>query len=239
MSTELWKSIFDWATVILIALTVVSGSGALITSSVISRRQEVRTRQFDKDLTSAKTELGKQQERAARLESENLSLKTDLEKAKAEAAKAQLELRRYIDHVDRKAGPRRLDRERFLEQLKDKPTGMAFVTYKPEDMEAYQFATQISSLLQTAGWNAPSPLPFGGRNPRHTAIPFEVMHGGAFGSGVTIKCQNPHPEVGGNNAVAALVDAVTVATEGRGGVEVVGSRDLRENAVEIVIGQKK
>jgi hypothetical protein len=186
----------------------------------------------------SKTDLGKQQERAERLESENLSLRTDLEKAKTEAAKAQLELRRYIDHVDRKAGSRKLDRERFLEQLKDKPTGKAFITYKPEDMEAYQFAMRISSLLQTAGWNALGPMPFGGRNPRHTAVPFEVMHGGAFGVGLTIKCKNPHPEIGEDSAVGALVDALTMATAG-GGVEVAGNPGLQENAVEIVIGQKK
>jgi hypothetical protein len=239
MSAELLKSIFDWATVAFIALTVITGSGAIITGSTVNHRQETRLRQFDKDLTDAQTDLGKQQERAARLESENLSLKTDLEKAKIEAAKAQLELRRYIDQVDRKAGPRRLDRERFLEQLKDKPTGMAFVTYKPEDVEAFQFANQLSAILQAAGWNAPAPMPFGGRQPRHFAIPFEVMHGGAFGSGVTIKCKNPNPEVGEHSAVGALVDALTIATEGRGGVEIVGNPDLRENVIEIIIGQKK
>lgn len=178
-------------------------------------------------------------ERASQLESGNITLRTDLEKAEAEAAKAQLELRRYIDQVDRKAGPRRLDRERFLEQLRDKPTGTASVTYKPQDLEAFQLATQISGLLQTAGWNAPSPTPFGGRNPRHTAIPLEVMHGGAFGVGVTIKCKNPHSEVGENSAVGALVDALTMATAGSGGLEVAADPLLPENVFQIVIGQKK
>jgi hypothetical protein len=156
-SLEFWKNAFEIAGVVLLLLTFIAGAGVLGFSRKLNLVQADKVRQFDKGLTDAKIDLGKQQERAGELESENLSLKTDLEKAKIEAAKAQLELRRYIDHVDRKTGPRRLDRERFLEQLKNKPTGSAFVTYKPEDIEAYQFATAISSMLQTAGWNAPPP----------------------------------------------------------------------------------
>lgn len=236
MSAELWKSVFDWATVIFIALTVVTGSGALITGSVINRRQEIRLHQFDRDLTDAKTELGKQQERAASLESSNIELRTDLEKAEAEAAKAQLELRRYIDHVDRKAGPRRLDREKFLEQLKNKPTGMAFVRYKPDDMEAYQFATMISSLLETTGWNILGPQPFGGKNARHGGVPFEVTYGGAFGSGVTIKCKNPRDE---GTSVKALIDALMCGEATIGGFEVLEDPTLKDDEVHVIIGQKK
>jgi hypothetical protein len=65
------------------------------------------------------------------------------------------------------------------------------------------------------------------------------VYGGAFGSGVTIKCKNPHPEVGEDSAVGALVGALTIAAEGRGGVEVAANSDLSEKAVEIVIGQEK
>lgn len=68
MPVEVWKSIFDWATVVLIAFTVVSGAGALITGDIINKRQDARLRTFDQDLTGAKIELGNQQERAARAE---------------------------------------------------------------------------------------------------------------------------------------------------------------------------
>src|SRR5690242_12571246 len=40
MPVEAWKSFFDWATVILIGLTVISGAGALVTGNTISKRQE-------------------------------------------------------------------------------------------------------------------------------------------------------------------------------------------------------
>jgi hypothetical protein len=57
MSAELWKSIFDWTTVAAALLTLISGAGALITGHTISKRQEARLRQFDMDLTRAKTDL--------------------------------------------------------------------------------------------------------------------------------------------------------------------------------------
>jgi hypothetical protein len=65
MSVELWKAIFDWSTVVLIALTVFSGAGALLTGYVIDKRQEARLRAFEKQLTEAKTALSQQEERTA------------------------------------------------------------------------------------------------------------------------------------------------------------------------------
>ena len=68
MSVELWKVIFDWATVVLIAFTVLSGAGALMTGDILSKRQEVKLHEFQKAL-------GEQQERAAKAERELLELK--------------------------------------------------------------------------------------------------------------------------------------------------------------------
>jgi hypothetical protein len=68
MSLEAWKSVFDWGGVLLLALTFVFGAGALITGGKINDLQAVKLREFDKELTDAKIELGKQQERAAQAE---------------------------------------------------------------------------------------------------------------------------------------------------------------------------
>jgi hypothetical protein len=68
MSVEGWKSLFDLATVVLLFLTFAAGSGVLITGNIINKRQEGKLHQFDVDLTGAKTELAKQQERAAKAE---------------------------------------------------------------------------------------------------------------------------------------------------------------------------
>ncbi len=96
MSVELWKTIFDWATVVLIGFTVVSGAGALITGDIIGKRQVAKLRQFDTDITGAKTELGKQQERAAiaekalkEVDSKTEGFRLAIAKANERAAKAQ------------------------------------------------------------------------------------------------------------------------------------------------------
>jgi len=78
MSIETWKSIADWATIVLIALTVVSGSAALILGDRINDRQTEQSRKFSEDLTAAKTQLAQ---------------------AQKETAEAQLSLRKYIEEV--------------------------------------------------------------------------------------------------------------------------------------------
>ena len=69
-------------------MTFAAGVGVLVTGNIINQRQSAQLRQFDKALTEAKTELGKQQERAAN---------------------AELALKLYIDSVKKTAerqGPR-------------------------------------------------------------------------------------------------------------------------------------
>ncbi len=134
MSVELWKSIFDWATVILIACTVVSGAGALITGDIISRRQEAKLRQFDKDLTGAKTELGKQQERAAEAE---LRLE---------------ELRRHV-------APRHVQRDVFLKAVEGQPKARVEIMYLRDDPECFELAQEIWRVLQAAQWDVIAPVP--------------------------------------------------------------------------------
>ncbi len=230
----------EWLSAIFGILAAISVIVLVFVNKPLKRIAEHEA-QAERDKTAAFQSVAAQaNERSLKLEAGNLALKTDLEKAKAEAAKAQLELRRYIDHVDRKAGPRRLDREQFLETLRGKPTGIALIQYKPEDAEAFQFATQICAMLKTAGWDAREPTTFpAGRGPRQTAVPSEFTYGGAFGSGVTIRCKNPRPEVREKSATGALVDAMLFAREGGGDLEVVGDPLLPENVFQIVIGQKK
>jgi hypothetical protein len=68
MSVESLKVFFDIAAVVLLFLTFVAGAGVLITGNIISDRQADKLRQFDQNLTAAKTELGRQEERAANAE---------------------------------------------------------------------------------------------------------------------------------------------------------------------------
>jgi len=175
MSLECWKAFFEIGGVIVLFLTFVSGAGVVLTSTRINARQAQKLKQFDRDLTGAKMELGRQQERAAEaderastIEAGNLQLRTDLENATAEssrrqaelekeqektalaqkeAAQAQLALKQYVDLVAKRAGPRYLDVKRFLESLRGKPKGSAELWYKADDTEAYLFALQIRRWL--------------------------------------------------------------------------------------------
>jgi len=182
MSVELWKSIFDWATVVLIAFTVVSGAGALITGDIISKRQEAKLRQFDTDLTGAKTELGKQQERAANAEHDAAEAKATastanertltLQKAAADAKTAQqrveIDLAKQQERaanaekafleLKRQTEPRRVNaeqRQKFLATIRV-PAGLRpSIRLTPQGgvPDAEDFARDLASLLQDAGFS--------------------------------------------------------------------------------------
>src|SRR5260370_7244271 len=72
MSVELWKTLFDWATVVLIAFTVVSGAGALITGDIITKRLEAKLHQFGMDLEKQKGETAIAQAEVLRLQQQRL-----------------------------------------------------------------------------------------------------------------------------------------------------------------------
>jgi hypothetical protein len=240
LSKETLELIADWAEILTVALALgsaVCGIVLLMANRPLKRMAEQESLEEHRKTAEAQATAALANERASKLESDNLSLKTDLEHAKAESAKAQLQLRQYVDH---KAGPRRLNREKFLEHLKGKPVGRVLILHKPEDMEAYGFANQIAACLTDAGWTVRGVTTFstGGRGPRQSAIPAEVFHGGAFGSGVTIKCNDPRP-TDDNTALNALSDALVTGRDGGGDLEIVCNPDLSDGMFEIVIGQRK
>jgi hypothetical protein len=75
VSVEFWKSIFDVVAVFAAAITFIAGAGALWTGNILNKRQVAHLRQFDKDLTAAKIDLAKQQQRAAELDADNLDVR--------------------------------------------------------------------------------------------------------------------------------------------------------------------
>jgi hypothetical protein len=89
MSLEGWKSLFEIGGVTLLFLTFVFGAGALYCSNRINAAQDARLRQFDLDLTGAKTALSLQQERAANADAKVAGLEQDAANAKIEMAKQQ------------------------------------------------------------------------------------------------------------------------------------------------------
>ncbi len=160
MSVESLKEFFDIATVVLLFLTFLAGAGVLLTGNIINKRQASQLRQFDQNLTAAKSELATQQERAATAEAAIAS-------AQAEAAKA-----------NKLAEDERTERVKLQERL-------AWRTISPADIarigsklsthrgirvglgtlagneEAVSFSEDIAEIVRTAGWSSPGITPFG------------------------------------------------------------------------------
>ena len=76
MSVEDWKSIFDWAAVILVFFTFAAGAGVLITGNILNKRQAVQLRQFEKDLRDEDVKIAEANERTEKLRLEIVSLET-------------------------------------------------------------------------------------------------------------------------------------------------------------------
>jgi hypothetical protein len=132
MSVEAWKSIADWATIVFIAFTVVSGSAALILGDRINEKQTEQLLKFDRDLTDARTKLGEQQQRAAE-------------------AEKQLEL------VKKNQEPRGVPVDKLLSVLRAAPPGTAVMQFQDGIPEVALFAGNLHEWLVRAGWNIPKP----------------------------------------------------------------------------------
>jgi hypothetical protein len=130
MSLEGWKTFFEVGGVTLLFLTFVFGAGALFTSTRINARQAEELRQFDKKLTDAQTELGKQQERAATAE------------------RALLQLKERVK--DRTISPDQ--RAKLIELLTGKVGGPVEILWMTSDSDSYPLALQIKDILKAAGW---------------------------------------------------------------------------------------
>jgi hypothetical protein len=138
MSLESWKSVADWATIIFIALTVVSGSAALILGDRINEKQTEQLRKFNEDLTNAKTGLSQQQERAAKAETE-------------------------LAEVKKKQAPRWIAAEQFAAAFGKARPGKVLIQYQSGNPEIAMFASgSIAPALAASGWHlvdSPRPIP--------------------------------------------------------------------------------
>ena len=84
MTVEGLKTVFDWAAQLFLLLTFVAGAGALVTGRIINQRQDAQLRQFDRDLTNAKTSL-------AEREADNLDLRMAMQPRRLNAQLAGAE----------------------------------------------------------------------------------------------------------------------------------------------------
>lgn len=150
MSPESWKSVFELGGVVLLALTFVFGAGALYFSHRVNEIQDAHLRQFDKDLTDAKTALSQQQERAANADARVAGLEQDAANAKTRAAAAEqslFELQQRLEH-------RRItkaDHDKFVAALLPYQGSVVAVTECGE-LEAGKFADDIIAVFRAAKW---------------------------------------------------------------------------------------
>ena len=245
MSVEWWKSFFEIGGVVLLFLTFAFGAGFVLTGKIVSQRQETQLRQFDKDLTDAKNDLVKQQERAAKAEQDAAYAKTTaaqtseratiLEKDAAEAnatqKRVEIDLARQQEktataerallQLQRRMEPRRISadqRARLVEILSNGPKGKVSINCVLGDAEGQAFADDIDSVLKASGWD-------------NSGVNQGVYSGGnPVGFGIVVR-----------SAIDAPPYAVTLQRAFFSiGIPMAGAEklDVPEGAVEILVGNK-
>ncbi len=174
-SLEWWKNVFEISGVVLLLLTFIAGAGLFLFSRRLNAIQAEQLRQFDIDLTNAKTELGKQQERAAdaelaAAEAKRIagSFRLDIAQANKGAAEAQ----ERAASANRIAEEERLKRVQIEERMK--PRSLVFsekvvsalARYKGTqytfssvfgDEESIKLLKQLDTALLTAKWTRVKP----------------------------------------------------------------------------------
>lgn len=109
MSSESLKLTFEVVALIAVGISVVAGAAALVLGNRINKAQTEQLRQFDADVTAAKTELGKQQVRAANSERDAAAAK----KAAGEADAKAEGFRRDIAKAEERAAEANAKAESF------------------------------------------------------------------------------------------------------------------------------
>jgi hypothetical protein len=150
MTLSDWYSLFQVLSVVLLFLTFAVGTGAVLTGIRLNKEQGRKLLLFEEQLTTAKTDLAKQQERAALAEAaqekilqDNLQLSIKLE----EERRARLKLQKESE-------PRRLmgaQKDTLARLLANAPSKIAIVS-KVLDTESSDFADDFDSALRLANW---------------------------------------------------------------------------------------
>ena len=132
MTVEGVKTVFDWVVVVLAGLTFVSIAVVLVTGNIVNKRQAAKLREFDQGLTAAKTELGKQQERAATAERSLLALQEHLRP-------------RHLSPEQKEAI------KRVLEGLEPRQVNITAFMGTPDGTS---FGLELAAAINSGGWRA-------------------------------------------------------------------------------------
>src|SRR5713226_109522 len=175
MSLESWKLLFEVIGLLAVGATFMFGSAALVVGNRINKHQASQLRQFDEDLTAAKTELGKQQERAANADARVAGLERDAANAKVTQQKVEIELARQREktaiaerallELQQKLADRNITsqhRDKMLAVLRTRAPGHVVVqSLLSGGREALQYASEIAAVFRAAGWDVTPPTGMG------------------------------------------------------------------------------
>ena len=142
---------FEIGGVALQFFTFAFGTGALYTATKVNDRQAVRLREFEKEVTDARTELGRQQKRAARADAHVAELQRDVANAKTAQAKAEQDLLELQHRVkDRRLSGHQ--EKQLIEMLTPTRKGPVTVARVISDGEGREFAKDIDRVLAASGF---------------------------------------------------------------------------------------
>ncbi len=134
MSIELWKSIFDWGTIVLVGLAMVFGAGALVTGSIITERKD--------------RAIAEEQRKTAEAPAKAAQAQLALRKAAEYAATT----RRIImgDRTTNRGSDEKVRQARFQEL--GKHSAAYAVTVYVQEEEAQILAFDVRAALLKSGW---------------------------------------------------------------------------------------
>jgi hypothetical protein len=167
MNVDSWNNFFNWSSVVLVALTVLAGAGALLTGKIISMRQEGA-------IAAAKAEAAKANERAAAADLNTEKARKESAEASREAAVANEaagnaneraaalevsaeELRRESLEIERSVSPRLFPIESDAVRAFEKFAPIEVVIKFAPDQECAAMASQLAEFLRTAKWTVEQP----------------------------------------------------------------------------------
>jgi hypothetical protein len=157
MTLDSWNSLFQTLSVVLLALTLAVGAGAVITSQKMARRERTRvaeaeraTAEANKQAAEAAQETARALADAAAARERAAALERDAAEQRARAAAAERALLQFQGRLAwRRLTPEQTSR--LVAGLRDF-AGSSIVITALSDPEAGPLAEQIVNVLNMAGW---------------------------------------------------------------------------------------
>ena len=182
--------ISDMANLALLGSLVVG----VLSTYVIVQMANVKESHWDKERAASRERVSKLDNETVRLSAETESARAAIADANARTAEAgqraaqadqkAAEAELTLEQLRRQVGPRQINRNIFLNALKDQPKAPTEVLFLKDDPDSFFLAQQIWQMLRDAEWDVTPPAPVQPSDLYPTSP--TVMSAGGQPSGVTI-----------------------------------------------------